>query len=158
MRRFEPAGIAVLILALVALPTAIHGRPATVAGNAMIAGVLASGLTLIWWRSRPRVVAVLGGALWLVAAILGEHGWLPDTALLIMALLAAVTALGWSGRAAWVVGLGLAAYLTILWLILGTSPVALVVFSVPGFLAGTVFRLRRETADELAQRGRELEE
>ena len=31
-------------------------------------------------------------------------------------------------------------------------------FSVPGFLAGTVLRLRREAADELAQRGRELEE
>ena len=31
-------------------------------------------------------------------------------------------------------------------------------FSVPGFLAGTVLRLRGEAVDELACRGRELEE
>jgi signal transduction histidine kinase len=42
--------------------------------------------------------------------------------------------------------------------LLDTSPVAVAMFSVPGFLAGTVFRLRREAADELAERGRELEE
>src|SRR6201999_109094 len=31
-------------------------------------------------------------------------------------------------------------------------------FAVPGFRAGTVLRLRREATDELARRGRELEE
>jgi signal transduction histidine kinase len=70
-----------------------------------------------------------------------------------------VAALAWTGRAAWLAGLGLGAYLYIFWLIEPTtSPVAVVMFSVPGFLAGTVLRLRREAVDELARRGRELEE
>jgi signal transduction histidine kinase len=159
VRRFEQAGIAVLILAIVALPTAIHGWPTTVAGNVFTAALLASGLTLLWWRSHPRLVAVLGGALWLVSAFLGGYGWFPDTALAIMALLATVAALGWGGRAAWAVALCLAAYLFVFWRALGdTSEVAVVMFSAPGYLAGTVLRLRREAADELAQRGRELEE
>ena len=47
----------------------------------------------------------------------------------------------------------------VLWLVLGnTSEVALLMFSVPGFVAGTVQRLRHEAANELAERGRELEE
>jgi signal transduction histidine kinase len=158
MRRFEQAGIVVAILALVALPTAVEGWPVNVAGNAFTVIVLASGLTLVWWRSRPRLVAVLGGALWLLAAFLEQYGRLPESALLIMAPLATVTALGWRGRAAWVAGLGLAGYLTVLGSAIADSPVALVVFSVPGFLAGTVLRLRREVADDLAQRGRELVE
>jgi signal transduction histidine kinase len=158
LRRLEQAGIVLLVLAVVALPTAVHGWPATVLGNVFVAAIVASGLTLLWWRSHPRVVAIVGGGLWLAAACLGDYGWFPDLALVIMAVLAAVTALGWRGRAAWVTGACLAAYLVVFWLVLITSPVAVVMFSVPGFLAGTVFRLRREAADELAQRGRELEE
>jgi signal transduction histidine kinase len=159
VRRLEQAGIAVLVLATAALPTAIHGWPTTVAGNVFTAALLASGLTLMWWRTHPRVVALLGGALWLVPAFLGDHGWFPDTALAIMALLSTVTALGWRGRAAWVVAPCLVAYVFVLSRVVGdTNEVALAMFSVPGFLAGTVFRLRREAADELALRGRELEE
>lgn len=160
MQRFEKAGIALLILLLVALPTAAHGWPASVAGNAFTALVLASGLTLVWWRTHPRLIAVLGGTLWLIAAFLHEGSWLPDAAVAtIMAALAAVAALAWTGRAAWVAALGLGVYLLGFWLTLpATSPVAVLVFSVPGFLAGTVLRLRREAVDELARRGRELEE
>jgi len=159
VRRFEKAGIAVVVLAIVALPTAIHGWPATMTGNVFTAALLASGLTLMWWRIRPRLVAVVGGVLWLVPTFLGEHAWFPGTALAIMALLATVAALAWEGRAAWVAALGLGAYLFVFWLILGgTSAIALVMFSVPGFFAGTVLRLRREAADQLARRGRELEE
>ena len=158
MRRFERAGIVVVVLALVALPTAVHGWPATVAGNLFTAALLASGLALLWWRRHPREVSVSGGALSLVVALLGEHGYFPDSALVILTLLAAVTALGWSGRAAWFAATGVAAYLIVLWLILATSAVAVLVFTLPGFLAGTVFRLRREAADELAERSRELEE
>jgi signal transduction histidine kinase len=159
VRRIEQAWIAVLILAMVALPTAIHGWPTTVAGNVFIAALLASGLTLVWWRSHPRLVAVLGAALWLVPAFLHHYGWFPDTALPIMALLSTVAALSWSGRAAWAAASCLGAYLFVLWLALDhPNEVPLVMFSVPGFLAGTVLRLRREAADELALRGRELEE
>jgi signal transduction histidine kinase len=157
-RRLEQAGIVVLILAVVAVPTAIHGWPSTLGGNVFVTVLLASGLTLVWWRSHPRVVAILGGGLWLAAAFLGDYGWFPDFGLVIMALLATVTAFGWSGRGAWVAAAGMAGYLVVVWLIIDTSEVALVMFSVPGFLAGTVLRLRRETADQLAERGRELED
>jgi signal transduction histidine kinase len=159
VRRLERAGIVVLILALVAVPTALHGWPHTVAGNVFTAALLAGGLVLVWWREHPRPVAALGGALWLVCAVLADHGWFPDSSLAIMALLATVAALGWSGRAGWVAALGVVVFVIVLWLIIPeTSPVALVMFSVPGFFAGTVLRLRREAADELAERGRELEE
>jgi signal transduction histidine kinase len=157
-RRLERAGIVVAALVLVVLPTAVHGWPGTVLGNVFVAVVVASGLTLLWWRGHPRMVAIVGGGLWLAAGCLGDYGWFPDLALVIMAVLAAVTALGWTGWAAWVTGAGLAAYLVVFWLVLATSPVAVVMFSVPGFLAGTVFRLRREASEKLAERGRELEE
>ncbi len=97
MHRFEKAGIALLMLLLVALPTAVHGWPASVAGNTFTALVLASGLTLVWWRTRPRLIAVLGGSLWLAAAFLAKDAWLPDAAVAtIMAALAAVAALACS--------------------------------------------------------------
>ena len=159
MRRLEQAGIVVLVLGVVALPTAIHGWPTTVLGNVFTATLLASGFTLLWWRSHPRMVAIVGGALSLLSAVLGAYGWFPDTAFAIIALLTPVAALGWSGRAAWVVGAALVAYLFVLWTILGESnEVPLIIFSVPSFLAGTVLRLRREAAEQLARRGRELEE
>jgi signal transduction histidine kinase len=159
MGRWEKAGIAFLVLLAAALPTALHGWPDTVAGNLFIAAILASGLTLLWWRTRPRLVALAGGALWLTAAFLGGDGWFPEPALSFMAALAATAALGWAGRAAWLAALSLGVYLYIMWLaVIPSSPVAVVMFSVPGFLAGTVLRLRREDVDELARRGRELEE
>jgi signal transduction histidine kinase len=159
MRRFEKVGIAMLMLGIVALPTAIHGWPSSVAGNIFTAALLASGLTLMWWRTHPRLVAVLGAALGLVPTFLGDNGWFPDTAPAITALLATVAALAWHGRAAWAAALGLGIYLVVVWLAVGdTSAIALVMFSVPGFLAGTVLRQRREAVDDLARRGRELEE
>jgi signal transduction histidine kinase len=157
--RLEMAGIAILVLLLNALPVALHGWPATLAGNVAMAALLASGLTLMWWRTHPRLVAVVGGALWLVVAVDNSDVWLPQSALAIMVGLAAAVALAWTGRAAWLAGLGLAGYLYVFWLVLPpTSPVAIVMFSVPGFLAGTVLRQRGETVDQLARRGRELEE
>jgi signal transduction histidine kinase len=159
MARLEMAGIAVLVLLLNALPVALHGWPVTLAGNVAMAALLASGLSLMWWRTHPRLVAVVGGALWFVVAVDNENVWFPQSALAIMAGLAAVVALAWTGRAAWLAGLGLGVYLYLFWLVLPpTSPVAIVMFSVPGFLAGTVLRQRGETVDQLARRGRELEE
>jgi signal transduction histidine kinase len=159
VRRLERVGIVVMVVAAVLLPTAFHGWPDTVLGNVFTVLLLASGLTLVWWRSHPRVVTVVGGALWLVPALLADYGWFPDTTFAILALLTLVAALGWSGRAAWAVAAGLAAYLFVLWLILGEmNEVPLIMFSVPSFVAGTVLRLHREAAEELAHRGRELEQ
>jgi signal transduction histidine kinase len=159
MDRLEKAGIALVILLLVVLPTALHGWPVTVAGNAATATLLASGLTLVWWRTRPRLIALLGGGLWLATAFLTQNGWFPEAAIAIMVALPAAAALAWTGRAAWVAGLGLGVYLVIFYIAVSpTSPVAVVMFSVPGFLAGTVLRQRREAVDTLARRGRELEE
>jgi signal transduction histidine kinase len=159
MPRFEKAGIAVLVLLLVALPAALHGWPVSLDGNIAMASLLASGLTLAWWRTQPRLVAVSGGSLWFMVALFGQDTWFPEPALAIMAGLAAVVALAWTGQAAWLAAISLGGYLYIFWLVLPpTSPVALVMFSVPGFVAGTVLRLRGEAVDELARRGRELEE
>ncbi|WP_239341153.1 sensor histidine kinase [Frankia sp. CiP3] len=156
VRKLEQAGIAILILTMVALPTAIHGWPTSAAGNVSTAALLASGLTLVWWRSHPRLVAVLGGAFWLLFVSRDAYGYLPGTP--FMVLLATVTALGWSGRAAWLVALCLGVYLFVFWGLRGTTWVAVVMLSIPGFFAGTVLRLCREAADGLAVHGRELEE
>src|ERR1700761_9609182 len=161
VRRFERAGIAVVVALLILLPVAVHGWPASVAGNVFTILLLLSGLVLIWWRTHPRLVALAGGVLWLLAAFLSRDPgvWFSDPALAILAGLAAAAALAWTGRAAWLAGAGLGVYLYVFWLVLPpTSPVAVVMFSVPGFLAGTVLRLRGEAVDELARRGRELEE
>ncbi|TDU86736.1 signal transduction histidine kinase [Kribbella voronezhensis] len=159
MRRLEQVGIVGVIVALIAVPTAYHGWPTSARGNLFTALLLASGLTLVWWRTHPRIVAVVGGALLLLTTLLGSYGWFPDTAFAIMALLSLVAALGWSGRAAWGATAGLTAYLAVVWLILGErNEVPLIMFTVPSFLAGTVLRLRREAADELARRSLELEE
>ncbi|MEU4192636.1 histidine kinase [Kribbella sp. NPDC026611] len=159
MRRLEQVAIVLLVGATIALPTAVHGWPSDLLGNVFTGSLLAGGLMLLWWRSHPRVVAVLGGALWTVPAVLSDYGWFPDPAFAVLALLTLVAALGWSGRAA-VVGAGvLATYLVALWIVLRDgSEVPLLMFSVPSFLAGTVLRLHREAAEALDRRGRELEE
>lgn len=153
VNRLEKAGIAALILAVVALPTAVHGS-----WTGPTLPLLAGGFALLWWREHPQLVVGAGGALFLLAAVLGRDGWFPDPALVVLALLAGTAALAWRGRAAWAAGAGLIAYLGILWTVVQGSSVALAMFTVPSFLAGTVLRLRRETAAELARRGRELEE
>lgn len=164
VRRYAKAAIALAVLAVVALPTAWHGWPDTAVGNAETALIVAAGLTLVAWREHPRAVTVGGGALWLAACAgirpgLLDGFWFPDPALSIMALLATVAALAWTGRAARVAAVVLAGYLAVLcWVAYPTSAVGLLMFSVPGFLAGTVLRQRSEAAEALAERGRELEE
>ncbi|GAB2622109.1 hypothetical protein Aab01nite_76740 [Paractinoplanes abujensis] len=149
----EKAAIAVLVTGVVVVPTAIAGRwsPLTVL-------LVAAGLTLLGWRERPRLVTAAGGTLWLAGALVAGDRWFPDPALVIMAMLAGVAALAFGGRAAWAAGAGLVAYLGLLWSIVDSSWVALAMFSVPAFVAGTVLRLRREAARQLAERGRELEQ
>ncbi|MEV6411878.1 histidine kinase [Kribbella sp. NPDC051718] len=159
MRGLERVGIALLAVVLVVGSTAYHGWPTTFLGNVFTALLLASGLTLVCWRTHPRAVALGGGGFLLLATLLNGYGWFPDICFAIMAVLALVAALGWSGAAAWGAAAGFAAYLLILELILrSTSDIPLIMFTVPSFLAGTVLRLRREAADQLARRSEELEE
>lgn len=157
MPRLEQVGIALLVLLLVGLPAALHGWPTTPRDTASTLLVLVGGLALMWWRTRPRVAAVSALGLFLAAFTVG--GWFPETSVALYSLSFAVLALGWSGRAAWLVaGCGL------LYLVLGSqlsevgSGVAALMFTVPPFIAGTVLRLRQETADQLTQRARELED
>jgi signal transduction histidine kinase len=157
MRRVEQSLIALGVLLLVALPTALHGWPTTVRGNLFTGLVVAGGLALMWWRSRPRVASVVALGLFLAALAVG--GWFPDTGMALVSAAFAVLALGWSGRAAWLVGLCAAAYLVPFYYLgqIG-SWVAAVMFTLPPYAAGTVLRLRQETADQLARRAEELEE
>jgi signal transduction histidine kinase len=157
MRRIERYGIALAVLLLVALPTALHGWPTTLPGNLFTVLVLGGGLALIWWRSHPRAASV--GALGLFLAAVSVGGWFPETGVALLPVSFAVLALGWSGRAAWLVALCGAAYLVPFYYLseMG-SWVAALMFTVPPYAAGTVLRLRKETANELAVRAQELED
>lgn len=158
MPRLERIGIALGVLLLGALPTALHGWPTTPRGNLFTVLLLGGGLALMWWRSQPRVAAVAALGLFLAALALGG-GWFPDTVVALYSISFAVLALGWTGRAAWLVALCAVAYLVpIYYLAEFDSWVAALMFTVPPYAAGTVLRLRKETADELAVRAQELED
>src|ERR1700712_2536694 len=132
MPRIERSGIALGVLLLVALPTAVHGWPTTLRGNLFTALVLGAGLALMWSRSHPRGAPVV--ALGLFLASFAVDGWFPDTGVAIFSLSFAVLALGWSGRAAWLVALCGAAYLVpFYFLSQATSWVAAVMFTAPPF-------------------------
>jgi signal transduction histidine kinase len=158
MDLIERVGIAIGVLLVVALPTAVHGWPTTLSGNLFTVLVLASGLALTWWRTEPRAASAVALGLLLAAVALGEH-WFPDSGVVLYSASFAVLALGWSGRAAWLVALCAAAYLVAFYYLADMgSWVAALMFSVPPYVAGTVLRLRNETADELALRAQELED
>jgi signal transduction histidine kinase len=144
--------IVLVVLAVVVLPAARDGWQ----DPTLTACLTASGLTLLWWRTHPRAVTLAGGGFWLAGALLAEHVWFAETAFVILALLATVAPLGFR---TWHAATGIVAYLVGLYFVNGeTNPIPLLVFSVPGFLAGTVLRERRAAAEQLAARGRELEE
>jgi signal transduction histidine kinase len=158
MPRLEQLGIALGVLLLVALPIALRGWPTTLGGNVFVLLMLGSGLALMWWRTHPRAASVLALGLFLTALAVGD-GWFPDTGVAVFSVSFAVLALGWSGRAAWLVALCGLAYLLPFYYMSGEdSWVAALMFTVPPYVAGTVLRLRKETADELAVRAQELEE
>ncbi len=157
MRRLERGLIVLGVFLLVALPTALNGWPTTFRDNVFTALLLVGGLALLGWRTRPRVASVSALGLFLASLALG--GDVPDTAVALWSVSFAVLALGWSGRAAWLVAVGALAYLAVFIVINGVGDwVAILMFTVPPYVAGTVLRLRRETADLLGLRARELEE
>ncbi|MBM6399809.1 sensor histidine kinase [Phycicoccus sonneratiae] len=159
MRRVEQLGIVVGVLLVVVLPLLLHGPPRTPVGLAFAVLVTTGSLALARWRDSPRAASSLSLGLLLAAFVVAPGEWFPDTAIVVLSAGFAVLALGWSGRAAVVVGVLAAGYVAGLVVIgaSGGSEVAALVFTVPGFVAGTIFRLRRETADALAERAAELE-
>jgi signal transduction histidine kinase len=158
MPLLERIAIALGVFLLVVIPTAVHGWPRTLQGNLLTVLVVCGGLALMWWRSHPRVASALALGLFLAALALGD-GWFPDTGVALFSLSFAVLALGWSGRAAWLVAACAVAYLVPFYYLADMgSGVAAMMFTIPPYAAGTVLRLRRETADQLAIRAQELED
>ena len=158
MPLLERSAIAVGVFLLLVVPTAVHGWPTTLRGNLFTLLLVCGGLALMWWRSHPRAASVLALGLFLAALAVAD-GWFPDSGVAIFSFSFAVLALGWSGRAAWLVALCAGAYLVPFYYLADMgSVVAAVMFTVPPYAAGTVLRLRRETADQLAMRAQELEE
>jgi signal transduction histidine kinase len=156
--RLERGSIAIGVLLLVVVPTVLHGWPSTLRANLLTVLVVAGGLALMWWRTNPRAASVAALGLILTALAVGD-GWFPDTGVAIFSVSFAVLALGWSGRAAWLVGLCVTAYLVpFYYLSQSNSLVATLMFTVPPYVAGTVLRLRNETAGQLARRAEELED
>jgi signal transduction histidine kinase len=156
VRRREQAGIVVAVLLLTVAPFVASGPPDTTSGLVGAACVVASGMCLLLWRRSALWTLVLGGGLVLLAATTSLD--VPETAILVCTALAAVAGIGLGGRQAWTSAAGLAAWLAAMYLISGEGDIGLVMLTVPGFVAGTALRLRRETADELAVRAQELEE
>jgi len=154
--RYQSQLIAVAALAFTVLPLVVDGGVHGLSEWIGAACTVAGALCIAWWRRFPTAVLVVGPALLLVCAYTG-----PGPSNFLLAVLVAygfVIAERFSGRAAWVAGLACVAYLLALYLITGEwgSP-GLLILIAPGFAAGTVLRLRRETAEQLAERGRELE-
>jgi signal transduction histidine kinase len=153
--RWESWLIVGAVLLLTAVPTAVdgvRGGPAALVG---LACVIAAGLMLLLWRNHPMVALIAGGGLFLVAATLPEN--LTNLALLLCSAMAFVAGERFGGRSAWTSAAGVLAWLAAMYLVTGERDAGLVMFTVPGFVAGTALRLRRETADELELRGQELE-
>jgi signal transduction histidine kinase len=152
--RYQEPLIAVAGLALTVIPLAdggVHGPGEWVGAICSIAGAV--GLAL--WRRHPLVVLLAGPGLLLVRAFTGpDRG---DFLLPVLMAYAVLAAEHFSGRSAWAAGLGCAGYVLALYAVTGEDSPGLLILIAPGFLAGTALRLRRETAEQLAERGRELE-
>jgi hypothetical protein len=100
-------------------------------------------------------VLAVGPPLLLAPLFLGPE---PSTFLLLVVLgYAALAAERFSGRAAWLAGGAYVGYMALVYVASGDRSIGLVMLTLPGFVAGTALRWRRDTAEALADRGRELE-
>lgn len=142
--------------ALTALPILLAGWPPHVLGQIGALCAVIGACCLAGWRRRPRIVVVVGPLLFLVPLVLGLS--LPTIGLAVLLAYAALAAEQFSGRAAWVAAAAFVAYLVVAYAVTGDDSPGLIVLTLPGYLAGTAIRLRRQTADELAARGRELDQ
>lgn len=152
----QEALIATAALALTVIPLLTDNRPEAFGQWVGAVCTVVGALALVLWRRWTVGVLIAGPALILVCTVTGPEP--SDFLLPVLMAYAALAAEHFSGRAAWVAGLACAAYVLYLYAITGQwdSPGLLVLVG-PGFVAGTVLRLRRETAELLSQRGRELE-
>jgi signal transduction histidine kinase len=155
VRRLEPFLILAAAVAF-AVPAILTSRPsdwATWLGTVCL--VLGAGC-LAGWRRYPRAVLVVGPALMLVPLFLGPD--VPDLYLAFLAAYAALVAERFGGRSAWLAGLAAAGYLALIYRVSGDTSVGLAMLTLPAYVAGLVVRSRRETAEQLAERARELDE
>jgi signal transduction histidine kinase len=153
VKRFVGPAAAVLAVAVTALPIAFAGWPTDVGGQVGAWCAVVGAACLGAWRYR--IALVVGPLLLLVPALLGPE--LPTIALVVLLGYAALIAERFSGRAAWVAGLAVVGYLVLIYAVTGEDSPGVLVLTVPGYLAGTALRLRRQTAEALAERGRELD-
>jgi signal transduction histidine kinase len=140
-------------VALTAFPIALAGWPTDVRGQIGAWCVVAGAACVGAWRHRPALV--VGPALMLVPLFLGPDS--PTIAMGVLLAYAALVAERFGGRSAWVAGALALGYLALIYVVSGDDGPGLLVLTVPGYLAGTALRLRRETAEALAERGRELD-
>jgi signal transduction histidine kinase len=153
--RLEPWLIATAALLVTVLPAAVDGWPHTWGAFAGLTCLTAAGLLLIPWQRRPLLTTVVGGGLCLVAGAMPGNP--PNTALLVCTGLGCVAGERFGGRTAWTSAAAVLSWLAVMYLVTGDRDAGLVMFTVPGFIAGTALRLRREAAEELELRGQELE-
>lgn len=144
---------AVLAVAVTALPIAFAGWPSDARGQVGAWCAVVGAACLGGWRHR--VALVVGPALLLVPLFLGPG--LPTIALAVLLAYAVLVAERFGGRAAWVAGLAATGYLGLVYAVTGDDSPGVLILTLPGYLAGTALRLRRETAEALAERGRELD-
>lgn len=150
------AWLLVALAALLVSGVPLLARPPVGAGEwAGALSTVVAAVALAGWRRHPRVVLLVGPGLFLVPLFLGPPP--SDFVLPVLTAYAAMAAERFSGRAGWVVGVACAAYLIMLYAVSGEDSPGLLMLTLPGFLAGTALRLRRETAEELVERGRELD-
>ena len=154
--RYQAQVVAALALAFTVIPLCVdgglHGFSKWIGAICTVAGAVC----IAWWRRYPNAVLVIGPLLLLVCGYTG-----PGPSNFLLAALFAygfLIAERFSGRSAWVAGLACLGYLLFLYVVTDSweSPGLLILIS-PGFVAGTALRLRRETAEQLVERGRELE-
>ena len=154
--RYEAQLIAVLALAFTVIPLFVTGGLHGFKGWTGASCTVIGAVLIAWWRRFPTAVLVVGPALLLVCGYTG-----PGPSNFLLAVLFGygfLIAERFSGRSAWVAGSASFGYLLFLYAITGSwdSP-GLLILIAPGFVAGTALRLRRETSEQLVERGRELE-
>lgn len=131
----------------------VTGLPVThLLGDAVL---VACGLTLAWWRTRPLLTVTLGPLLGLVTGTLGIDNEL--AAVILLAVFATLVAERYEGRAAWLAASVFAIYLAVAFAAAGSGRIGVLVLALPPYGVGVALRLRRQAAERLAAQVHEIE-